>query len=153
YELGRRAAELLAGHGDAWLEGVGVGRDKAWFHRGFLEGVTLKAKDFLRRAERLFLLAPLRRLALRDPAYLVEKLAACPPLAHLEQLNLGVWLHAPEAAALARSPHLTGLRTLELFYCHLGAEAVEALVAGPWPALRRLELPGNPLGNDGAAAL
>lgn len=50
----------------------------------------------------------------------------------------------------ALSPHL---EELEVIFCKLSAETLEALLAPSWPSLRRLDLVGNPLGERGARAL
>src|SRR5262249_43394497 len=59
-----REQELLRAYGDAWSAPV-HSLAGAWeFRRGFVEGVTLRPQEFLERAERLFRVAPVRRLQL-----------------------------------------------------------------------------------------
>jgi uncharacterized protein (TIGR02996 family) len=102
--LYRREQQLLADSAEAWAEplaewtkvrGVEAARDPAgrWvngrlrFERGWPEGLSMRADDFLRHAPELFRQAPLRHLwlAVSDNA---DRLARCPHLANLRSLGL-----------------------------------------------------------------
>jgi hypothetical protein len=78
----------------------------------------------------------------------LRKLATSPLLGSLASLFLygEGWFDASAAEALAASPGLANLHTLEL--CHLGPEAVVPLLSSPHLGrLRCLELLGNGLGD------
>src|SRR3712207_3150772 len=63
-ELRRRCNELLAGPGrrGRWAPRLPRGVGHPEFRRGFVEEVRCRAEDFLRHADRLFALLPLRHL-------------------------------------------------------------------------------------------
>ena len=122
------SAEMIQKHGADWAAAVSPPAIHAVFHRGFVEGVILTARQFLDRAPDLFKLAPIRHLDLvrtRD-----------------------------ETEELFRSPHLLPIRSLVLDNCGLTDEDLARLAASPYlPDLRWLSLANNPLGFEGANAL
>jgi uncharacterized protein (TIGR02996 family) len=154
--LEARAQALLAAHERAWGGELATLASGWEFQRGFIVGVTLKARDFLAHGDRLFESAPLlRRLGLRAARALIEPLAHCPLLARLEALDLaGNRLGGAEAVALFASPHLDGLRELDLGHNRIGATLDQVLAVLPrLPALSRLCLAANGLEGDQAVAL
>jgi uncharacterized protein (TIGR02996 family) len=117
-----RERQLLAEHEPTWVGPLWDGI-KDWpmcrrFRRGFVEEVCLPAQEFLRHAPLLFERCPLLHgLALTASRGSIPDLAACPYLARLTELDLGVGatnLADAEVLALAGSPHLTGLQCLRL---------------------------------------
>jgi hypothetical protein len=80
-------------------------------------------------------------------------LAACPGMSAVRSLALprmelsvaGLW-------AMARSPHLAGLRRLDLSGKQLGDEGVKAVLAGQW-RLERLDLSSTAMTEAGAKLL
>jgi uncharacterized protein (TIGR02996 family) len=112
-----REARLRGAYGKGWAGKALRSLVRGWrFRRGFVEEVTLSADAFLRNAEELFRLAPVRRVRLVDAGGHIGDLAACPHLARLEGLDLRHTdgLDPARAAALLASPHLAGLRFLGL---------------------------------------
>jgi uncharacterized protein (TIGR02996 family) len=84
----------------------------------------------------------------------VAALARSPHLAGLRDLWLRFQGIGPEGArALAATPYLTRLRTLDLGGNRPGAAGVRALAAGPWPELTELALNHSKLGDEAAEAL
>jgi Ran GTPase-activating protein (RanGAP) involved in mRNA processing and transport len=84
-------------------------------------------------------------------------LAALAGAAHLAGLR---WLSLrrnqiglPGIEALAATPHLKRLRILDLGYNPLGASGIAALARAAWKDLRRLDVPGCGLGDEGAIVL
>jgi uncharacterized protein (TIGR02996 family) len=84
----------------------------------------------------------------------VEALAASWQVQDLQDLLLGGNRVGPVgAAALARSQQLKRLRCLDLFYNRLGDAGVASLLAAPPFRLRRLDLSGNGISDEGARML
>ncbi len=152
-----REEHLLEQHREAWEKPLReLGAEEITFQRGFPQGVTIESASFLRNAEALFARAPIRALHAR---LLVPKdlaaLAASPHLRNLTTLDLCYNKLGPEGArALAASPHLRNLTTLDLWHNDLGAEGAQALAASPHlQHLTTLNLGLNDLGPEGARAL
>ena len=155
--LKEREQRALRGCCKEWLGGVERLVHKWQFRRGFLDSADVRPKDLVASGEELFRRVPLRHVRLSgnfgEPA--VRALAASPHLAKVRSLELGFdRLTSAGAAALAGSPCLRGLRELKLFYCWIGAEGVRALAASPHLArLTTLRLPFCDIGTAGAVAL
>ncbi|HTU17983.1 MAG TPA: TIGR02996 domain-containing protein [Gemmataceae bacterium] len=172
-----RAEELLRSHWEEWVgplrDIVGLWCDRygeGWlrqdfsrdalgrFPRGFIERLSLDAEDYLRHAHTLRRLTPLGKLLLWGGGRCMARLAQEPSLAGLSALGFTDYYDAPltarDAAVLASSPYLNGLRMLLLGWNSLGDAGVEALVRAPWLAgLRFLDLSENGLSDRGAIAL
>ncbi|HTU91215.1 MAG TPA: TIGR02996 domain-containing protein [Gemmataceae bacterium] len=150
-----RAEGLLRKHWNEWVGPlraiVGPWRDRygeRWmgeeyhpdglrrFQRGFVDVLALDAEDFLRHAEHLKRLVPLRELRLWRAGRCADHLAKEPELAGLSVLSFTDYYDAPltaaEAVALALSPYLYGLSALYLGRNSLGDKGVEALARAPW---------------------
>jgi uncharacterized protein (TIGR02996 family) len=172
-----RAESLLRKHWNEWVEPlrtiVGLWRDRYgehWlgeeyladglrrFQRGFVDSLALDAGAFLRNAEYLKRLVPLRELRLWGAGRCSDRLAKEPELAGLSVLSFIDYFDAPvtarDAAALAKSPYLTGLSALYLGRNSLGDEGVGALVCAPWLiSVTILDLSDNGLSDRGFRAL
>lgn len=129
--------------------------------------------DLLRRVVALASSSSLASEAL--PRSVFEALAKCPALTNLQQLAFGPAMAADGLAALANSPHLSGLIALHLRdvpielksaltllrafreqltwlrleRLHLGPDLTQAF-SDPWPLLESLQLVATPLGDEGA---
>lgn len=153
--LQSRAEDLLRGHWNEWVGPlraiVGPWRDRygeRWmgeeyhpdglrrFQRGFVDTLGLDAEDFLRHAECLKHLVPLRKLQLWGAGRCAERLAREPLLAGLSVLSFADYYAAPltagDAAVLAKSLYLHGLTVLYLGKNSLGDDGVEELARAPW---------------------
>lgn len=145
-------------YGERWMEEQyhPVGLDK--FQRGFVELLSLNAKDFLRNARELQHLTPLLILRLWGGGYCADALAREPALSGLSVLEFMDYYDAPltarDMASLAASPYLKGLSALLLGRNNLGDEGVEALARASWlVSVRMLDLTDNGLSDRGIRAL
>jgi uncharacterized protein (TIGR02996 family) len=116
WELQARERQLLWANGKHWA-GPLRRLVKRWhFRRGLVEAVTLRADAFLRQADTLFRVAPIRDVRLLAADGLIPDLGRCPQLSRLRGLDLRHHgsLDVRALLPLLRSPHLTGLRSLGL---------------------------------------
>ncbi len=151
YDRRRPEDVLLRAHRLDWFAELEPLVSRQTFHRGFVEEVTLPAADFLRRADELFARAPIRSLTLVDAGSAVAAIAASAHLQKLVSLELlvshphGDPLGDDGLAALARSPHLGGLKALAVAGNHIGEPGVHARCASTTlPALVYVNLSANP---------
>jgi uncharacterized protein (TIGR02996 family) len=154
-ELEQLELQLLSRHRDAWL---GPLRSLAYvwkFVRGFPEEATLDARSFLEQAPLLFRSAPLRLVRLVKAGGLIEAVANCPDLCHLEALHLtGNGIGNNGVVWLAFSPHLRGLAALRLGRNYVGDAGVRVLAESTYlTGLTTLNLSCNYISSAGAAAL
>jgi uncharacterized protein (TIGR02996 family) len=155
-ELAAREEALRSARQKEWLGEAASWLTEAEFRSGMLEGVTLPAWQFLERAEELFALGPVRRARLFGTGGgVLAALAASPHLARIQSLDLaGNDLRAEDCRTLAESPHLAGLEALHLGSNHFGAEGARALAASPHLGrLRLLGLANTGIGASGVEAL
>jgi uncharacterized protein (TIGR02996 family) len=139
-----------------WLGGVEGLVQKWQFRRGLLDSAGVRPKDLVASGEELFRRVPLRHVRLygnfADTSVLA--LAASPNLAKVRSLEFDYpRLTLAGLNALAGSPHLRGLKELHLKGCRVGPAAARALAESPHVAgLAVLRLPHCNLGPAGAAA-
>jgi uncharacterized protein (TIGR02996 family) len=130
--LRQRSSELSSRHYRQWLAASGLEGIIGPFVRGFLEGATLTAATYLKFAKRLASRTPLRTLRLQHLGPRMARLAACPHLRSISTLILaGVGMDDDDAAVLAESSHVVGLKTLDVCGNSLSVEGVEALLSSP----------------------
>jgi poly(ADP-ribose) glycohydrolase ARH3 len=154
-ELEARERQLFQEHGKRWA-GPLRGLVRKWeFRRGFVEAVTADARHFVRQADSLFRLAPVRQVTLRRAGPVMDHVAGCPHLARLRCIDFCFsHLGLAELWTFLSSPYLNGLRDLRLCGNHLGVAGVRALLASCLPAkLTRLELGANRLDAEAAQLL
>jgi uncharacterized protein (TIGR02996 family) len=155
----KREETLLKKHRVAWEKEIPAwARRQVRFERGFIVHIQCTARDFLAGSDGLFRRAPVQSIEFRTYSERTRELAACPELSRLRELTFDGWhgdhLRPGGARAFFRSPHLAGLRVLNLAASRLGPTGIQALADCPHLAgLTRLELNGNDLGPKGAAAL
>lgn len=107
------------------------------FRHGFVEEGTTTAPAFIRQADAMFRVTPLRRLRLRGRIARADRLAACPYLGWLSGLDLGrSQLDVAGLRTLLGSSYLAGLRNLAVAGGVLGIGGVQALL--DWAGLSRL---------------
>ena len=151
--LRTRERVLQSKFGEAWLdplrkrgEPLFSPRSHGLFRRGFVEIVWMPAGQFLWKAEKLFICAPIREL--RVTLTTVDELAElmhCPFLAQLDALDLSDRKLGDRVAfEIVRSPYLRTLRFLRLKACALTdvgcADLAESRLA---TTLHRLEVAWN----------
>ena len=162
-ELARREDELLTAHGQRWAAAL-PGDAEHWsqrspqgewrWRRGFPREAECPAQEFVERAEEVLhndvlqdwtitLNLDYDRPDVEDDGW-VERLAASPRLRLVRKVDGPDSGFGPRRfAILMRSPHLTGLRDIDLFEDTIGLEGVRALVEAPCPfRLERLCLNG-----------
>ena len=155
-ELTHREGELLQAHQAAWTEHLRGLADGFEFRRGILDGVSVAAAMFLTRGDELFRRAPVRRVRLLDATRHVARLAFCPFLASVRELDMcGNDLGNGGVNVLLRSPYLSQLRDLDLSFngvCDGGAQLLARSDA--MPRLRALALSDNGrIGDTGLSLL
>jgi uncharacterized protein (TIGR02996 family) len=153
--LKRREAQLLKKYGKKWVGPLGRLTKGRELVRGFVEKVSLDARDFLSHADELFRLAPVCMATLSDANYQVlRRLAVCPHLARLRCLAVHGSMRAGGVRVLAASPHLANLRGLDVNDTVIEPEGLEALVSSPnLPSLTHLALGACRVGSAGVSLL
>lgn len=173
---------LLRRHKKEWTAPLKGIAERMEFARGFVMSLTLPAERFLRHAERIFQLAPVRSVTVTHSVGRTLDLAACKELARLTAISIqSIYATAqgivaalgdpfssrPSAvpyaddrigdtgfADLVSSQHLTALAWLHVPSNNVTASSVRALVQAPVARqLRRLDLSHNPIGDAGFATL
>jgi uncharacterized protein (TIGR02996 family) len=150
HEPKAREQALLARHDDAWAGALKGCPHK--FRRGLLEHIGLHPHGLLDHPEPLLAHGPaVNSLSLLSGLHnYASRLARCPALACFRHQALRGFgsdsLRPGPGRDLLHSPHLTGLRSLELrSHTHLGPTAVGVLADAPFHAsLERLDLSDNP---------
>lgn len=155
-ELTHRQSDLLQQFQTAWTAPFRGLADGFEFRRGLLDAVSVDAATFLARGGELFRRAPVRRVRLADAARHVGRLAHCPHLASVRELDLcGNDLGNGGVNLLLRSPHLKRVDVLDLSFnglCDGGAGLLAQ--SASLPKLRALYLTDNgPISATGVGAL
>jgi hypothetical protein len=141
--------------GIAPLLGARPGARPWRFRRGFVEEVQLDAAHFLKVAPALYARAPVIDLVLRGVRDVLPALAASPHLARVRSLDLAAnHLEDADLAALLHSPQLGRLRWLSLYHNRLGDRSVRRLAAARAvvPHLRFVRWDGNPCADPNPVA-
>lgn len=146
--LGDRVRQLEAKHRRSWLAPVRRWLDDWWFHRGFVEYISIDTRRFVKRAEDLFCYAPVQRVEFNHADGRVRELAAVPQLRRLTHVYLnrrnrddyGNDLSDADVWALAAAP-LDRVTYLSFGGGCASEEAFRALAASPHLAgLRHLRV-------------
>jgi uncharacterized protein (TIGR02996 family) len=120
------------------------------FRRGFVESVSLLATDFVRFAECLFTIVPLREIqAYGGPLQGgFGELFACPHAKQLAGLQLHGVLSDDIIQLLVNSPNVVDLRRLDLHEAAIPGDQVDRLLSATnLPAVRELNLSSLRLGD------
>src|SRR5262249_5603182 len=118
--------------------------------RGFVESASLLATDFVRFAEALFALIPLREIQAYDgPLHRgFGELFACPHLKRLAGLQLHGTLSDDMLEHFVNSPNVIELRRLDLHEANISREQAGSLLSATnLPAVRELNLSSLQVGN------
>src|SRR5262245_31042032 len=122
-ELHAREDELLKKGQKKWLGRMPKGADDRWgtgaeveFRRGFVDSLSAPVRTFLDIGPKVLKLHPtVRRLVMYRVNGEGERLAKCPALEGVPELELACWYSDADAEAIAASPHLGRLQVLELW--------------------------------------
>jgi uncharacterized protein (TIGR02996 family) len=140
-----------------WAAGVPAWalRDRWGFRRGLIGWLSTTAKNYAGGAEVLHATAPVQELHLRSAVRYLGELFGREELRHVRKLSLvGNKLSATGARALCESPHVRGVRELDLRDTRLRiAEASQLGNTSALPALERLRISWNQLHDAGPEAL
>src|SRR5262249_39176896 len=127
---------------------------KPVFRRGFVEEIYPTTAQFIDGADALFRAAPVRVLGLRNARGRIKALAEVRHLRQIVALSLAREKVKGELAALWASPHLTGLKGLDLRRTMQRIPEVQALAAAPLAGeLEQLALEYNQIRDTGTEAL
>jgi uncharacterized protein (TIGR02996 family) len=169
--LARREEELLRAHGRDWLRPMhallgparrfpGLPLQHAEFRRGLVEAIRVDAAAFVRHADDLMLLGPVREVCLvvmtedrQKTSDLMKTLAglSCWDRVEVLGLRLWAWTEAAVGQFLGKVdwPRLT---RLHMYGHQIGPEVCRRLVR--WPGLARLSrVEVRSASNEGAAVL
>lgn len=131
-----RQAELLRAHQAEWLGDVGArvndtaNRFRAEFRRGFVASAEVGLTAFREHGAALRRACPtLQQLVVLGTLGRGKELASCAALAGLTGLTLVGGLNRKDAAALFRSRHLWGLRSLTVWIGHARDEEIYRTLA------------------------
>lgn len=146
-EWSRRADALFAKHGRKWKEPFRrAGIRRLEFRRGFVSDLTLNAGRSIDFIEEILAECPLDRLKVRRLKGDVEKLARCPTLVSLRELNLAAAdVSGKRAATLLGSPHIGNLEVLIASGSKFGRLGTTAITKVKWTRLHTLSLANNRL--------
>lgn len=160
-----RGQALLDAHGAEWEAPFRACKMLVSWRRGFPSSLIGGGANFLALCPTLPT-TPLESLTLcADLKPTIGAIAASPELARFRELSLSCgdrdnratseWALGDDAfTLLARSPHLTALRTFVTGWNNIGAAGLEALASSSWIAqLTTLALRDNPLAPAGVVAL
>jgi len=144
-ELTARQTDLLQAYEADWAAPLAGIATAVEFRRGLLDSIAIDARRFLDLGVELFRLAPIRRVRLLDVRDFCQRIAQCPALAHLRELDLcGSDLGSGGLAMLLRSPYLTRLHHLDLSFTGLDDAAMLLLArTRSLPRLRQLLMTDN----------
>jgi uncharacterized protein (TIGR02996 family) len=118
--------------------------DKPGLRRGFVEDVTMDATAFAREAPRVYAVAPIRYVSLRNIMDAPQALAS-PHLDRIRSLDLSArGLDDATITVLAGSPYARGLRWLDISKNQIGRPGLEAIAGSPHlKGLRYVNFVGN----------
>ncbi len=154
-DLETRQQQLLEAHEDRWTEAF-EGKVEWWsFRRGFIEEISLDARQLVQHADLLFQQAPLQDVHVRTVGDELSDLPALADPRHTFFLDLSSNpLRDAGLRRLAESPLLRSVHGLNLNSCQVSDEGLWALSESPYAVnLRELYLSDNPLTDHGLRAL
>ncbi len=151
-ELTRRESELLAAHKPEWRIAGLTGTQT--FRRGMIESVETTAEALVRTDPKVLRLTPVRHLRLVNADRWTADLAGLPLWRRLQSLSLNNNNFGSGNRMQLLDADMPELRSLSLRNNRLWPEAVQALAETRVAAqLTRLDLSGNPVGDDGVIVL
>lgn len=153
-ELAGRERELGKSLRKAFAAEIKKVADHWEIRRGFIDEIRADAGKLLAGWQPLFATHPIRRLTLRSVTVdHVRALVATGVIGRLVNLGLHGKLGAKGARVLAEAPDLAAIRKLNLAGCRLGDDGVAALLASPHLGCTQLTLREDDMTDEGAQAL
>jgi uncharacterized protein (TIGR02996 family) len=148
-----RVNELIGQHKPSWRIPKIPGSQT--FQRGFVDQLHISAADLLQYHEVIERTTPIIELRLSAAEQYTNQLAELPILRRLRRLEIRNENIGPRLRDLCRPNVLPELRSLVLRNNRLWSEYVTTLseLAKHLPKLERLDLSGNPMGDEGMQAL
>jgi uncharacterized protein (TIGR02996 family) len=123
------------------------------YRRGFVETIRVTADTFLRHADILLQLGPIRELRVMDLGGRFHDFLAHPALGQLTALDLSNHITGPDVPALAECASLARLKELRLGNCGLNMDNVATLAQSPYLRPALLDLRANSLIGPGNSFL
>ncbi len=160
-EVDGQIAALLKKHKKTWAAACGENKGARYeYRRGFVEKLSLDAKDLLANADKIFAAEPIEELNIwkidESPTKLGKSRLAPIlelPLQHIRRLSLArCKLNADDFAALAAT-ELPNLEVLDLTNGGSDDIPIANLAGAAFPKLRELILRGCMIGDEGVEAL
>lgn len=110
-----RERQLWHNHKEAWARPFQQFRCKTFFRRGFVDEISIHARDIIRYGEKLRSMAPIRRIAVEGVVKYLQPLVQSYQLYDFPRLSLlGNHLNAIRTYRLLQSVNIEGLQSLEL---------------------------------------
>lgn len=128
--------------------------DRIEYRRGFIEHIHVTEDRFLKRANRIFQLAPVRSVRLERVSRL-DDVAECPWLSRVTDLDLSYEsVGGRRLQSLVLSEHCRSLRGLRVKHCKLRLIDVQVLAQAPaLRTLHALDIAANDLFDEGIGVL
>jgi uncharacterized protein (TIGR02996 family) len=153
-ELAERERELSKSLRKAFAAEVKKTADHWEIRRGFIDEIRAEAGKLLAGWRPLFAAQPIRRLTLRSVTVdHVRALVDTGVIGRLVNLGLHGKLDKKGVRILAEASDLAAIRKLNLAGCRLGDDGVAELLASPHLACTQLTLRENDISDEGAQAL
>jgi len=162
-ELDARIAEIEKKHKKLWQAACGENKGARYeYRRGFVEKLSINAKDLLANASKIFAAEPLEELnvwKIDESPTKVGKSRLAPilalPLGRIKRLSLARCQLTPDdyAALAAASPDLTSLELLDLTNGGSYEQKIGGLAKAAFPKLRELKITGCMCGDAELAKL
>lgn len=151
--LTRREKQLTARHARDWAAGLAGKATRCTFRRGFVDAITLTARQFLEHGEPLLAGGPVRVVRLTDVRDAIDELACCTTLARVAEIDLsGNDLGDDAIDRLIAAGAVNGARAILMGANALTDRTVARLAVAALPRLSRLDLSYNHVREPGALA-
>lgn len=142
--------DLIKAHGREWAGPIAEVTPYFWFEFGLVYAVSVTGDQFLASAADLVRAAPIVALTLSAPLDLAA-VSKVPQLAQIRRLNVvpGTNVNDEALVEFAKSPHIRGLRAINLSGSNITERGCAALAQSPYlPDLVYVEFGENPCGSS-----
>ncbi len=140
------AYALLDKYANEWAGPIRDRVRRVAFYRGFVEEICVDARQFLKEAEELYQLAPIRKLQITGLLPALDEFLDSSHLRRIVSLNVELQeLGDVEVSKISKSPNLSNLIFLGLRGNNLTVAGVESLAASEmFPALKAVDFTMTP---------